>query len=189
MENDYDEYFDYLNKRSILGLLYRKYWLYPFINLHLKGKVLDVGCGIGDFLRFRNGTYGTDINPNVVAFCHKYGQNVTLMEKNILPYSAREFDGIVLDNVLEHIDQPILLLKEIHRVLRPNGRLIIGVPGCKGFESDADHKIFYDAKKLKSTVEQIGFDWIETYPMPLPIDALQKYLRCFAWYGIFNKKS
>ena len=60
---DYQDYFNYLRGRSRLGLLYRKYWLYPRLNKYLYGDVLDVGCGVGDLLSFRPSTIGVDVNP------------------------------------------------------------------------------------------------------------------------------
>ncbi len=47
MNENYGEYFSYLQKRSKLGYLYRNYLLYPKICSHIDGKVLDVGCGYG----------------------------------------------------------------------------------------------------------------------------------------------
>ena len=42
-----EQYYHYLRQRSRLGLWYRRYWLYPRLNKHLRGQTLDVGCGIG----------------------------------------------------------------------------------------------------------------------------------------------
>jgi ubiquinone/menaquinone biosynthesis C-methylase UbiE len=62
-KNTNQVYFEYLMRRSFLGDLYRRYVLYPRLNLHLNGKVLDVGCGIGDMLSYRKNTVGLDVNP------------------------------------------------------------------------------------------------------------------------------
>ena len=59
--NDF-EYHKYLLTRSLLGKIYRDYYLYPRINKYTKGKILDVGCGMGDFLSFNKNAIGTDIN-------------------------------------------------------------------------------------------------------------------------------
>jgi SAM-dependent methyltransferase len=79
------------------------------------------------------------------------------MRKGRIPFKDRSFDSVLLDNVLEHIDSPALLFKEIKRVLKPDGILLIGVPGTKGFESDSDHKIFYDEIKLNTLAEKFKF--------------------------------
>ena len=143
-------YFEYLKKRSFLGGIYRRYVLYPRLNFHLKGKVLDVGCGIGDMLSYRKNTVGLDVNPLNVAFCQKRELEAHIMKPDVIPFADETFDSVLLDNVLEHIERPSLLFKEIRRVLKADGILLIGVPGIKGYESDDDHKVFYDEKKLQA---------------------------------------
>ena len=55
LNNNYFAYTSYLRKRSLLGYLYRKFWLYPGLSKFINGKCIDIGCGIGDFLSFNNG--------------------------------------------------------------------------------------------------------------------------------------
>jgi len=150
-------YFEYLSQRSFLGKIYRSFILYPRLNKHLKGKVLDIGCGIGDMLSFRPNTIGLDINPLNVNYCKKKKLEAYLMKNGRIPFEDQSFDSLLLDNVLEHIDTPTLLFKEIKRVLKPDGILLIGVPGISGFESDTDHKKFYDEIRLKSLAKKFKF--------------------------------
>ena len=184
MNNSYQDYFQYLTNRSWFGLMYRNFWLYPRICKHLTGYVLDVGCGTGDFLKHRKQTIGVDINPEVVNFCQKRGLDVLQMEIDYLPFLSGEFDGVVLDNVLEHIISPSLLIKEIYRVLKPAGTLIIGVPGKKGYARDADHKVFYDQNKITSTVCAHGFVNKVNFYMPLKSTILDTHL---PQYCLFSK--
>ncbi len=65
---NFEAYLAYLKNCSKLGLLYRRHWLYPRLCCYLRGRVLDVGCGIGDFVAFRPETVGVDINPVTVAW-------------------------------------------------------------------------------------------------------------------------
>ena len=130
----YDEYHEFLQNRTLKSKFYREYWLYPALCRHLKGRTLDVGPGIGDFVKFRPNTVGVDINPDNVAFCsNERGLDVRLMEIDKLPFENSEFDSVNLDNVLEHIEEPIPLLDEIDRVLKTEGVFLIGVPGIHGF--------------------------------------------------------
>lgn len=185
--NEYDDYFTYLRKRSKLGYLYRKLWLYPFICRHLDGKVLDVGCGIGDMLKYRSRTIGVDINPATVKFCKDSGLDAVFMKKDRLPFSNEVFDGIVLDNVLEHIENPLPLLAEINRVLKKNGTLIIGVPGRKGYESDPDHKTFYDEKALELVSLKSRFTIKKFYYLPLNLKILDSLIKQFCIYSLLVK--
>ena len=121
----YDEYHDFLQNRSLKSHLYRNYWLYPFLCRHLKGTTLDIGPGLGDFVKFRKNTIGVDINPDNVEFCrNERNIDVRLMDINVLPFKDGEFDSINLDNVLEHLEDPTTLLEEIYRVLKLDGAVI-----------------------------------------------------------------
>ena len=185
MNSNYQEYFQYLTKRSRLGLFYRNFWLYPRICDHLTGRVLDIGCGLGDFLEFREQTTGTDINPETVNFCNKRGLDVVQMEIDRLPFSTEEFDGVLLDNVLEHIWNPNLLIDEIYRVLRPSGTFIVGVPGKKGYAKDADHKVFYDQSKLVEAICAYGFTNRTNFHMPIRSAFLNLHLAQYCLYAKF----
>jgi len=184
---DYSAYFEYLKHRSVTGHWYRKLWLYPRLCRQLTGKVLDVGCGIGDMLRARPGTVGVDINRETVAWCRSQGLDAQVMEPDRLPFDDQQFDGVVLDNVLEHIAFPQPLLNDIRRVLRPSGRFIVGVPGACGFASDNDHKVYYDEPSLRRTVEAIGFRTRRMIRMPLPIPALAQWMPQYCVYGVFDR--
>lgn len=184
---DYNAYFRYLTRRSTRGLFYRRFWLYPRLSRWLRGRVLDVGCGIGDFLRFRPGTVGVDINPGTVAFCKEQGLPARTMEPDQLPFGEREFDGVMLDNVLEHIENPRPLLDEIARVVVPGGRLIVGVPGRRGYASDADHKVFYDRRQLERVVSGSGFKLVRMIHMPVRLEWLDARVRQYCLYGVFER--
>lgn len=186
MQSEHEQYFDYLRRRSRIGLWYRNYWLYPRLCRHLFGRVLDIGCGIGDMLRFRPGTIGVDINPATISYCRENGLDARQMDVDLLPFEDAEFDGVVLDNVLEHITNPMPLLGEIRRVLRSNSTLVIGVPGLRGFSADPDHKIFYDDMVLRDTLRQAGFKWKNTIRLPLPIPLLGLLSKSYCIYGVFT---
>lgn len=186
---NYDQiYFNYLTKRSLIGKYYRTYFLYPRLNRYLKGRLLDVGCGIGDMLSYRKNTIGLDVNPLNVDFCKNRELEVYVMEPNVIPFGHETFDTVLLDNVLEHIEKPSLLLKEIRRVLKPDGILLIGVPGIKGYQSDDDHKVFYDEKKLYALALKNRFNVNHFFYTPLiKSKFLSKHLRQYCIYTQWSK--
>lgn len=186
--NEYFEYFKYLKRRSRLGNIYRQNWLYPRLTRRLKGRTLDLGCGIGDMLIYRSNTVGVDINPNTVAFCKTRGVEAHLMTPDTLPFSEMEFDSVLMDNVLEHLKEPAPLLTEVRRVLSTKGRLLIGVPGLKGFNSNPDHKIQYDERNLIQLIESSGFRHLETFHTPLfKSDWLSSNIRQYCIYACFER--
>jgi len=182
-----EKYFEYLKTRSVYGVFYRNFWLYPRISKLLNGRVLDIGCGIGDFLKFRKNTVGVDVNPETVKYCQEQGHDARLMEVDILPFDSSSFNSVVMDNVLEHIEDPEPILNEVKRVLIDGGCFVIGVPGRKGYASDPDHKVFYSKEKLLDTINGAGFSGGEVVGMPFDFAWLDDKLRQYCLYGIFRK--
>ena len=181
------EYNTYLKKRSIFSYLYRNFFLYPTLQKKLINPVLDVGCGIGDYLRFNKQSFGADINEFNINELLVSGYKAVLIEDNILKFEDNYFNSVLLDNVLEHIREPLPLLKEVKRVLRKNGILLIGLPGIKGFKMDKDHKKNYSEVSLKNLVEKEGFTLIKIIRMPLNFKFLSKTMSQYCTYTYFKK--
>lgn len=184
--DDFKRYHSYLLTRSKLGAFYRKFFLYPKLSKYLTGKTLDIGCGIGDFCKFRPNTVGTDINPFNIEHCRNLGLDV-YPSLGPLPFHDSTFESALLDNVLEHIEHPKDLLLEITRVLKPKGVLVIGVPGEQGFRYDPDHKIFYRQKELVSLLASVGFSIEKFFNTPAKSKFLDKKMRQYCLYGVFRK--
>lgn len=182
------QYYDYLKKRSLRSFLYRKYYVYPKYKPFMKGYLLDVGCGIGEILTYYKNSVGVDINNDCVSYCKSLGLKAEVMKVDELPFQDSAFDTLVFDNVLEHIENPYKILKEIYRVMKQDAYLLIGVPGLKGFAYDADHKKFYDQKKLNHTMQENGFELIKNYYTPFKSNFLNNNARQYCLHGIFKKK-
>jgi SAM-dependent methyltransferase len=61
------------------------------------------------------------------------------------PFSANEFDEILADNILEHLDDIPAVIKELHRISKPNSTIRIIVPyyNCYGAANDVTHKHYF----------------------------------------------
>lgn len=180
-------YHKYLLIQRWKGDLYRQFILYPAISKRLVGKTLDVGCGVGKFLKFRPNTIGADINPYNVDYCKKRGFNAVLIQEENWPFEAETFDSALLDNVLEHIPDPHSILNSIKKVLKPRGRLVVGVPGPVGFAHDSDHKVFYTEEKLIKLMKSEGFKCIDNFHMPLKSTFLENRIYQYCYYLTFIK--
>ncbi len=95
-----------------------------------KIKILDIGCGSGEISRFFNNLdyIGIDVNPDYIEFARKiYKKNFELMNAQKLRFKKRYFDYVVIIGVLHHIDDKncSLILNEITRVVKNNGKIII----------------------------------------------------------------
>jgi SAM-dependent methyltransferase len=182
-------YHQYLLRRSLLSKIYRNYVLYPALAKQLQGKVLDIGCGIGDFLQFRPNTVGVDINKMNVDYCNSLGLQAFQIGNGKYPFSDGAFNGAILDNVLEHLTNPQATLEEAKRVLTPNGVFIIGVPGKKGYTMDDDHKKFYEENDLENLLKTFGFTLIKFVygPAFIKSEFLSKSISQYCIYGVFRK--
>lgn len=102
--------------------------------------VLDCGCGRGFYLNMIRAVsgcrlYGLELETEIIqkARANLDGlPGITLTQASIYqqPYADNSFDGVILSEVLEHIDDEIGGLREIMRVLRPGGVLVITVPNA-----------------------------------------------------------
>ena len=137
------------------------------------GKILDVGCGNGSFLSFMKDigwcTYGTEISQKAVDEALKNGHDVFAGSITEANYPSNNFDTVTLNNVLEHISEPALLLREIYRILKPGGELIICVPNFSSFSRKIfetywagllvpEHLHHFTSDSLKKLVSSSGYE-------------------------------
>lgn len=183
----YDEnYFKYLKGRSSLSLFYKKHIVYPRVSSRTKGKILDYGCGIGDLISYNKNIIGVDINKYCTDYCVERGFSAFAIENNKLPFDDNEFSTIILDNVFEHLENPEDQFKEIKRVIKNSGALIIGVPGKKGHAMDETHVQFYNEKKLDASLGELGFSLEEFFYTPFfKSKIISKKSSLYVLWGVF----
>ena len=98
-------------------------------------KILDLGCG----KKKRLGAIGVD-------YSDQHNADV-IHNLNVFPYpfGNDEFDEIYLDNVLEHLDYPVKVMEEVHRICKSGGRVKVIVPYFRSVWAfiDPTHQTFY----------------------------------------------
>ncbi len=98
------------------------------------GKFLDIGCGLGFFLegvRLSSNwkAYGVEISADAVQFARmKLNLDVRCGELSAAGFPEAFFDYVYVNNVLEHVRDPLAFLKECRRILRRAGLLYLSVP-------------------------------------------------------------
>ena len=180
-------YHKYLLTRSRLSKIYRTYFQYPKINKYTFGKILDLGCGIGDYLSVTKNAIGIDINKDNIDYLQEKGYKAFHMSEEKIPFSDNSFDCVILDNVIEHIENPNNLLKEIERVSTNYSHLLIGVPGIKGFAIDSDHKKFYNLKNLNKLIFKYDYKKIKVMHFPIFLPFISYWFSKYSLFVVYKK--
>lgn len=96
------------------------------------GNYLDVGCGMGYFpMVMKNmgmNAYGVEPGEFDKKLSDEYNLNIFQGTLDEVEYNDNFFDVITLNHVMEHVEKPMDLMKELNRILKSEGYLIIGVP-------------------------------------------------------------
>jgi SAM-dependent methyltransferase len=129
-------------------------------------RILDVGCGTGANLLMLSQfgqAEGVDVSEDALAFCRARGlDQVKLGAAEALPYADGTFDLVTGLDVVEHLDDDLAGLKEMRRVLRPGGRVLLFVPAFMflwGLQDDVSHhRRRYRLPELRRVLEQAGFE-------------------------------
>ncbi len=180
----------YVGRRQIISALLER------ISTSLNNpnpKILDVGCGTGGNLRMlaKHGRVeGVDISQDAVDFCHERGlDTVRLGAAEQLPYEDNSFDIITSLDVIEHLDDDVEGLREIKRVLRPDGRVLLFVPAFMflwGVQDDvSNHRRRYTLPSLIKAVKDAGFsvEWASyaNFSFFMPVLIVRTVMR---WLGL-----
>ena len=100
-------------------------------------RVLDIGCGFGESLGYHAArgcdVYGVEADENIRRVADKFGYNVHvgLFDSNM--YEPEFFDCITMDQVMEHVTDPVATLEGISRILKSDGKVILTLPNAHGW--------------------------------------------------------
>lgn len=134
--------------------------------LNLKGSILDVGAGRGEYIKaFKDlglDAKAVDVCKTDSTFLEDEDIEVKIMEKGAtLPYPDNSFDIVFSKSVIEHLWDSEFHMSECHRILKPGGQFICLTPDwqtqMKIFYSDHTHKKPYTKLGLKMSFLQAGF--------------------------------
>ncbi|MDV7340803.1 class I SAM-dependent methyltransferase [Terasakiella sp. A23] len=141
-------------------------------------KLLDVGCGAGYFLSYLTDhgvdCRGLEVTKGLAQYCQKRGLNVDATDLG--DEADGTYDVIVMFDVLEHVYNPVELLKTANRKLKDNGYLILYTPNIHSLSFELmgaaenvllpfEHVCFYDEKSFNLLAEKSEFNVhsLETY--------------------------
>ena len=171
---------EYFNNRQVDAKYYSQYVLPKYLRASLPSnkniKVLDIGCGFGQFLfalkqmDYTNLT-GIDINDESINECKSKGINAIQINdiREFARNSTEKYDIIIMSHVLEHIDKDIIIdtLAHIKKyLLSDGGKFLLMVPNAQSYTGaywryeDFTHTTMFTAGSCIYTLKSAGFSEI-----------------------------
>jgi SAM-dependent methyltransferase len=130
-------------------------------------RLLDAGCGTGGFLRWALDldafaeASGVDLSPAAIDLASRRVPEATLAVASLhrLPFPESAFDLVVASDVLQHVPEAEVhgSLRELSRVLRPGGALLVRTNGARRARRERDDWRVYDAGSLSEVLTEAGF--------------------------------
>ena len=152
--------------------LYNK-WTFDKLKPYLTGKILEIGCGIGNFtetLMLYGQVWAIDINKNYIKQTKNLvGDKVVVgignIENGEYFFKHEKFDSIVCINVLEHIENDLQAIKNMNEILKKGGNLILLIPAHPFLFGEIDRSIGHFKRYTKidilNKLEKNGFKIIK----------------------------
>jgi glycosyltransferase involved in cell wall biosynthesis len=178
-----EEYADYLTEKySAYRDLYLFSLYYPKLlkQFTKNTEIIDLGCGLGSFLRFckrkNRASKGYDTNAYMVAQCKKEFLNVE--EADILNIPDDKLTSCFCDNVLEHLteDETKIFFNNLKPKMQPKGRLVLVVPGKAGYKRDYTHKTFVDEEMVKAICNNLNITLLKSFYTPFRYKFISNFL-------------
>ncbi|HOW26152.1 MAG TPA: methyltransferase domain-containing protein [Bacteroidales bacterium] len=189
-------------------------WEFEISRKHIvKGHLLEIGCGNGDFLDSLKNKHlltfqGTELNSDAVNICKS--KNLNVGHKSLSDFQSDSFDYIVSFQVLEHISAINDFFVNSYRVIKRGGKLIISVPNTKSYvfypftdyylqngslllNMPPHHVGWWNNSSIQKVAKLFGFHLKKIYFEPLPFYRkelvqinLQNQLKNIVFSKLFN---
>ncbi|MCK9201484.1 MAG: class I SAM-dependent methyltransferase [Gallionella sp.] len=155
---------------------------------HMSGRLLDVGCGRKPYRdMFPADEYvGLEIDTPE----NRAGKQADFFyDGDSFPFDGRCFDGVVCNQVLEHVFTPDQFLGEINRVLKPDGLLLLTVPFVWDEHEQPWDYARYSSFGLKSLLEKNGFEILEQQKINADVRVLFQLVNAYLFKVLWTRWS
>lgn len=157
-------------------------WELEPLRTYFSGRTLNAGCGNRDITETLSGFGATEvINYDIASDIP--GALIGPLEK--MPFAAAEFDSILCNAVLEHVEAPEPVIRELVRVLRPGGYLVVAVPFLQPFHPCPGDFRRYTREGMRTLGSEIGLEVIAIHPT----HTIAQTLGWILWEYLAEKKS
>ncbi len=143
-------------------------WTLDKFKDYLSGKILEVGCGIGNFTKTLTKfgkIWAIDIDENFIKQTKKEVTDAKIgfgdIEKDKYFFKDEKFDTVVCINILEHIKEDSRAIDNMHKIFKEEGTLILLVPAHPFLYGEIDKSIGhfrrYSKKEIITKLQMSGF--------------------------------
>ena len=159
---------------------------YELLKSLARGRVLDAGCGTGIHLgrlaaHGVQEAIGVDVGMSGLHYGKKNFSNVVFIaaSSSNLPFQAQKFDFIYSIDVIEHLYEPLVTLKEYYRICKPGGLIFVQTPNYPikrvydvwhwfrrsrlTVNDDPTHVSYFNSFTLKRMIVDVGFEVVSIF--------------------------
>jgi SAM-dependent methyltransferase len=154
-----------------------------------QGPILEIGCSVGHHTQF-GGDRKIGIDFDIEALRIARGKGFTVANVDVqlgLPFRDGSFTSIDCQHVIEHVESPLALMKECHRVLKPGGKAVMVTPNVESigfkFYADYTHIRPFTRTSLGRVAYDAGFSDFKVFYSYTGIP-LTKFLHKRGWLSI-----
>jgi ubiquinone/menaquinone biosynthesis C-methylase UbiE len=177
---NHDEWWWEVGRRSLVKNLLHRFGVNGAENGHTNGRgprILEIGCGSGALLQdlqHYGDAIGLDIAAPALANCRERGLDcVSLADVNALPFGDELFNVVIAVDVLEHVEDDTAALREINRVTKKGGKVILTVPAFQMLWSRRDvqchHHRRYVLDDVRHKMQKGGLKVLKSTYINLPL--------------------
>lgn len=158
-----------------------------YFSKQINGIVLDVGCGRKPYKK--NFNVQSYIGMDILNEGHDHSnEDIDIYYDGInFPFENSSFDAIISNQVLEHVFHPNIFLKEINRVLKPNGKLLLTVPFVWDEHEQPNDYARYSIYGLRFILEENGFKIIESKKSTKNIGVIFQLINLYIYKRLSTK--
>lgn len=147
------------------------------LKLENGGKMLEIGCGVGDFLHYAEQQgwecYGAEPSDDAVKILRTKTKIKVVKPEQIEDFPDASFDLICMWHVLEHVADLKWQIALLKRLLKPNGRIVIALPNYQSYDAQyyKDKWAAYDVPRhlnhfseefMRKELNNCGLDYIKS---------------------------
>jgi len=126
------------------------------LSTNLSGRLVDIGCGTRPYQGLFNVDSYRGLDLDTIA-ARERGVADDFYDGTNFPYESLSFDSVLCNQVLEHVFNPEQFLSEIHRVLKPGGKMLLTVPFVWDEHEQPNDYARYSSFGLAALLERNGF--------------------------------